>query len=29
MDTPREDKRFYASPRQREVLLKLISHPAR
>jgi predicted nucleotidyltransferase component of viral defense system len=27
MDTPREDKRFYASPRQREVLLKLISHP--
>ena len=27
MDTPKEDKRFYASPRQREVLLRLITHP--
>jgi hypothetical protein len=27
MDAPREDKRSYASPQQREVLLRLIAHP--
>lgn len=27
MDTPREDKRFYASPQHRETLLKLLAHP--
>lgn len=27
MNTPREDKGFYASPQQREVLLRLLTHP--
>jgi hypothetical protein len=27
MDTPKENREFYASPRQREVLLRLLTHP--